>query len=155
MTDAPTLSVLFYSKYVSECSSLMKLLDLDKIFVFCVDNAYIRSKILADQKWGIRSVPCLLQIYRDGRYGITTDTCDMINLFGCEPQVMDLEGPPAPSDESETEKGNELEIEIENEATEEQQSKSKPSGSISNIIQQMQRERESDDHVLKAAIHLE
>lgn len=145
--SGPSLNIFFYSKYVPGCLSLMRDLDLEKIFVFCVDNASVRSKIMSDSKWNIRSVPLLLQIYEDGSSKIFTDDDDIR-------QLCSFQEPEDPSEKEEDiirDDEEEEEMDTLKDVSESDNTKSNNT-SISNIVQKMQRERENDDHVLKIAM---
>lgn len=158
LMTTPSLNIFFYSKYVPRCVALMRELDLEKIFVFCVDNASIRSKIINDHKWNIRSVPSLLQIYEDGSSKIFTNDNDIVNLFPLKEEEVEEEPPNEEEQYKEENENDDVdENEDENENDDENENNNlkttnTSSVSISNIVQKMQRERENDDNVLKIAM---
>lgn len=167
LMSSPSLNIFFYSKYVPRCVDLMRQLDLEKIFVFCVDNASIRSKIINDHKWNIRSVPSLLQIYGDGNSKIFTNDDDILKLFLLNEveqeerqheEENDIAKEENDNAKEENENDNEKELyeeendqEIDDDDNNLKQT-STSTVSISNIVQKMQRERENDDHVIKSAL---
>jgi hypothetical protein len=61
--------ILIYSKYSILCSQFIEMINKYgiPIPIFSIDNSSIREKIIKDSSLSIRSVPCVLFLYQDGK----------------------------------------------------------------------------------------
>ena len=73
--EQPIKSLLLYSNYSDGCKSLLELInssevDFDTLFnmtAIRVDNKQLRNRILADNRYNITKVPCILLFHNKGR----------------------------------------------------------------------------------------
>lgn len=157
-----SLNVFFYSKYCQESMTILNKMDLSEVHAFCVDNANIRTRMLKNNNWGVEQVPSLLQISEDGRTFVllnNTELLEYVNSIMNKGEKVTHRDSIIREEEEEEEEYNkedgvELELndsESEVEIDDKEKDTSQPS-KISNIVQQMQREREQDENLMKKAI---
>lgn len=106
-----TMWILLYSKFSQACSQLFQLMEKNsislKIELLDVDNKDIRRRILADKKFSIQTVPCIISLNSNGLASQYegTKAFDVI-LAMCESSSEPVRPTETPAAEIETSKGN-------------------------------------------------
>lgn len=140
------LRVLFYSKYSKESLDVIK--GVPKVHLFCVDNVEIRQRILKDSHLKIRQVPCLLEISEDGQVSTYYDFSLFENSYE-QAEENTTEEIDEEHEDIEDENENQDQDSEENDLGQKSNNGSSSAVAISNMVQQMQREREQDENLLK------
>lgn len=58
------IPIFLYSKYCKQCPELINHIDPNQFLFVCVDNVEVRKKFLNDQRFLVRTVPCII-VYND------------------------------------------------------------------------------------------
>lgn len=58
------IPIFLYSKYCKQCPELINMIDPNQFLFLCVDNVEVRKKFLNDQRFLVRTVPCII-VYND------------------------------------------------------------------------------------------
>lgn len=61
------LPIFWYSKYCRYCTGIIDRIDPNDFRFVCVDHVDVRKLLLADTKYGVRSVPCIMILRDNGR----------------------------------------------------------------------------------------
>jgi hypothetical protein len=172
------MNIFFYSKYAPRSVSMLSQLDLEQVYTFCVDSAVARSLVLKDKRWNIKTVPSLLQIDSRGtsvlyeehellelltpkeekiikKGGVLTTTLLPETRIQVEDQDTTMF---SDTEENSNDENQQLDQELQqhqqvDDEEEPQPDDDKKSGSssstISSVAQEMQRQREKDEQIIK------
>lgn len=139
------LNVFFYSKYDPHGLGILSRYSIEDVVPVCIDNVNVRNRVLSDQRWNIRRVPCLLKVSSSDQQLIE------------EPLLSSLLSAGGTEDEDISPGNDEEDVTMGEEEDEEgdvpKSTSTTTTPSISNIIQKMQRERESDDQSMKQQLN--
>lgn len=161
--------ILIYSKYCKICQEILRSYDTNSFLLLCIDNTNVRKKILDDEQYKIRNVPCILFIYEDGsiekceneqviQYLDQLVTTTQIKIEDDNKTIQNpiielssLQDIIVEQPEKKIKEENEnviLSEKVNEETSEDLMMTKKPNSSTMNLAQQLQRERENEDRAI-------
>ena len=136
------IPIFFYSKYCKECPKILSVIDPNRFLFICVDNPDIRKKIVDDDRYNIKTVPCILYFENETSFE-KYENENVIKWLSANNMFCIEELPPQQEEEPIIPESIEEPQEEENNEEEEQSEEIPVKNNVLSLAQQMQRERES------------